>query len=207
MSLSQGKLDTIAKCAVGGMRPKEIAQAAGCSVATVTNLIKGGSNEQFDLIYAGWQSKALSSLVDHRWRLQEFLENAYQAVRDLSAPDARDLRLKWEVAKWLLENTSLTGHQPHQSVNLNVGIQNNVAGEQVAVAFGSLGKDLSSLMEALRGQRASGPDPHEKVGDEALPASYKLVADTEPGPGAKPNGRDPEEPQPPEGTPTESPGE
>ena len=132
---------------------------------------------------------------------------AYTSIGDGLRQD-KDQRLKFEIAKWLLENTSLTGHTPHQSMNVNVGIQNNVAGEQVAVAFGDIGKQLADLVGGLRQQRSQGErDPHEKVGDEALPASYQLVTETEPGPGAKPNGSGPAVKVVPEGTPSEPEGE
>lgn len=202
MSLTPSQLDLIARCAVQGFRTKEIASHVSVSEATVRKYLSGEYDENFDRIYGAYRQRALQSVVDHNFTLRDHLPSAYGTIGALIGPDAKDQRLRWEVAKWLLENTTLTGHQPHQSVNVNVGIQNNVAGEQVAVAFGDIGKQFSQLLEAVKSQRPpTERDPHEKVGDEALPASYKLL-DTE-SPGAKPNGSGHVVQDPPEGTPSE----
>jgi hypothetical protein len=198
VSLSQSQLDTIAKCSISGLSTRDIAAYASCSDVTVRTLLKGGHNEKFDLLYAGWQKKALSTLVDHRFKLQEHLELAYGAIGD-SLRQTNDARLRVETAWKLIDR--LTGHQDKAAVNLNVGLQANVTAEQVHLAFGDIGSQLGDLLGSLRTQRGNGRDPHEKLGDEALPASYKLVNEDQEGPGAKPNGGGTVEAVLPQGTP------
>jgi len=201
--LTPSQLDFLARCAVEGYRTKEIAAQLGCGEQTVRKYLEGGRSEHFDRVYAAYRQRALQSIVDHNFTLRDHLPRAYAVVGEQLGPDFKDKRLQWEVAKWLLENSRLTGHQPNQSINLNLGIQNNIAGEQVAVAFGDIGKQLGDLVGALQQRRTEGRDPHEKVGDEALPASYQLIQGDESGPGAKPNGSGHVVRTPPEGTPAE----
>jgi hypothetical protein len=161
MALSHHQLDAIAKCAVSGLPTADIAAYAGCSQATVTKLLRGGHDPEFDALYADWQRKATSAVADHRFKLAGYRERAYAAIGD-ALRQTKDLRLRFEVAKWLFEQLGLARQAP---VTVNVGLQANVATETVTLAIREISEHLTTLVSDLRQQRPAGwKDPHESVG-------------------------------------------
>lgn len=202
-SLTHSRLDFVAKCAAGGMPTDQIARCASLSADTVLKLVRGGHDERFDALYQGWSEKNLQLLADHRYRLQEFLDDAYRGWGD-SIKQTNDLKLRYLACRDLI--VEVFGSRANSDVNVNLGFQqNNVNVDQVNVAVGDIAATFAKLATELGVRRvAKGPDPHEHVGDEALPGSYKIVAEAErrgaqPVPGKLNGGT--AEPEPLEGTP------
>lgn len=176
MAVSQSKMEVIARCAVAGLGNKDISAYCGISKETVGKYLAGGHSESFDRIYQALQERSTRALVDHRFRMMDFLEQAYTVTKQ-TLENEKDPRLRYEAAKDVFRIVTGLQDQPN-GVNVNLGIQNNTYGEHIQLAVGQTQSLLGDIVSALRSRReAGGPDPHEKVGDEALPVSYQLVKD------------------------------
>lgn len=178
--ISENRLDLVAKCALVGMSYSEIAEHTGLSKPTVAAWLRDGENPAFQAIYQDLREKDLQPWLDHRHRLRPMLDKSYRALEE--ALGSNNLQLKVDTA-WRLIRGFTGFDAPKAPVaagpTLNLA-QLNVsdgAGESEGAqrALAGVFQQLGDFLTSLRDHRESlGRDPHERIGDEALPRTYQL---------------------------------
>jgi hypothetical protein len=161
--LSEHQLDAMAILCVEGVGGDEIARQVGVPREQVLAIIRGGRNQKFDKLLEGYKKKVLQSVMGHRFRLMDLLDDAYLAIDN--AINNGDSKLRAETS-WKLFEQVVPRPKDEQDHSLKIVINNPTVQAEMGKTINHIHESLDEMVDVLK---HSDEDKHVLIGDEALP--------------------------------------